>query len=384
MGIRDFRLTFVTVQTTLAPLLSAPTNSPTRRLTDYFLYYPTFNAVRRGQGGDVEHPWRTGHHSFFWQRYFHGTPPDSLDGDTAWHHLIPFRLTDAPAKISAGGPFRVSYDCYGFPFGLALALTASYNGEPLALDAWVEQARTLRNERPLTIQWPDGTSQTDCSLTTVMDALMARCRDRYYGAVQGILSSPTPLSLMTVVQGDGFDLNQPIDSDLHRAIHAVTAWPAHWKGVTLPPLVLKETLLPMDRQNRVPGNCFYATACGRTVWMPSLFMAETPPPGNPAPPRRRHMHKLGCYHRNLVAGTVQTASLIGFCHYYSHGPGIDQGRPRLHVEHADILASVADRLADLYRGTNSYQSYSLRALIGDPHNRPNVDRLLSDLGHPPL
>ena len=171
-----------------------------------------------------------------------------------------------------------------------------------------------------------------------------------------------------VVQGKGAEKQNPIDEDIQRALHAVTAWPSPWTLVKPPALALGDNLLPMLGKNLTPACCLYAQPRGRTLWMPPHFDASRKGGGSQKP------HTLSCYHRNLVSGTVQAESLVGFAHCFAPTAG---GVRKNIVSDRQLPRQVAQRLKALYTGEGSYRSASIRAMIGEMNNRICVNELLN-------
>jgi hypothetical protein len=382
MQVRDFRLTAVSTQSFLTRVLENDRHQLWARLTDRLVYRATYNQLQGGAAvPDLARPWRSGQKSNFWLYYLGSKDTGALSAETAWASAIPFRLLDMPAALfTDDAKDRVYYECFGYPHGLVLTVTIQSRRIPRLLPDFCKRARSLGMEYVFTLAWNAGERETALSLKSVTEKLLSWYRFRYYDEIKNFRTTPRPVTIVTVVQGDDAERDKPLDAnpDLQRILYGVTAWPELWETTQLPPLVVGTTLLPTRSKDAVPANCVYAAERGRAIWLPSLFTLKTPP--NSAALAKKP-HQLSCFHHNMVASTVQVESLGGFAGSYADTDADQRvGVPKDMVERACLL------LAALYAGDRgqSYRSWSARALVAQPAFRKSIDALFESAKQPKI
>lgn len=327
---------------------------------DVWGYYSAFNQIR---GGNLSKgyalPWRNAQKSAFWRLYLN-EHPGNVPAKAAWDAFVPLRLLDEVIDLGTDKGERVVVDAFGFQFGLVAAVTVHVaKNASLTVEAWVERLRQLRLGQAFVA------GGEPRNLEAVLIALLDGYRDARFTGVPAGTRSAEPFSINTVLQASGAAPATRVSTSLHRALHAVTAWPPDWKNALLPPADSAEHFLPIRGRAKVKGDVFYAAPRGRTIWRPGLFEQQRPEDG----PQRRHT--LSCMAHNLVAGAVQ-AEMFRLLAIRAAALPLD----RLFLDTA-TLRSVGLKIGHMRSGESTFRSSSIKSHLEESSGKFEVNKLLA-------
>jgi hypothetical protein len=370
--VYDARLSFIWVEILPQLLSGAPPNgAPLGFLADRVTYEQRFGeAVREaplGQG-ELHAPWRhTGKH-FFWTYYLGGRRRAEVSGAPAWKALVPFRAAQ-PARVQANWwPGRLWSEAYFYPFGMALVVSAHFEGD-LTLDDWLAKVFELRRSGRLQLE-PAGGEAEVMSLDMLADRGLAALREAALGTEARAGARPVlPFSVVTVVRGAGADptLSPDDGGEIQRALEALVRWSPTYAYDQLPPL--DERRLTIRRGPA--GHLLYGHDRGRATWFPAHFL-------RPA----SQGSSLGCYHRNLTYLSLQVESLGELARQCAR----DLEAGRAFSAHQRACAQRAAALLGLlYAGhRDTYRSWSPRPHLDQNELVPDVNRVRAFFTMEPL
>jgi hypothetical protein len=349
--IQSLRLSFMWAEI-LPEFLSGtvPQGSAFAGFTSNFRFAKLFMAARDGATTDpkFEVPWVRDKQQRFWMRYLVQGKLNQVTGSQAWNYMIPLRL-DLGLKPGADW-FQgdIFIDAFYYPFGTAVVI--SFRWEPnVPLDQLVSEAYGVYNGK---FAIAGGTPQL--RLGDLADAAFNALHQRALGTPSpGEFRSPDPLSIMTVIQGKGVDLNAEVrkNTGVMKALEALTSWPANPDAVKLPDLD-RACLKTMGHSPE--SAALFAERRGRAAWIPSLFSSGQPrTPAKAAAnatARAKLSSKLGCYHRNLLFASIQTESLGRLVAYTAKLFAQGKTPADLAANHRDLAQNAALQLVKLYLG----------------------------------
>jgi hypothetical protein len=336
------------------------------------LYVSEYNDLRAGYPpSGYDFAWYPGHKSSFWRHYLGGQALDTVSAVDAWRAFVPFRLDLSHLIATTVLDERVVVEAYGYELGVVVAITVQpFKRASVDLDGWVERLRQIRFDRHFELE--DGAQSFHFTADELLRHLAGQCRRVYYGGGGASVGSYEPVTVANILQAEGGSPGAAVDADLHRRLHAVTAWPDNWALVTLPPLNHPQNFLPMRTSNLLPGDAHYSARRGIAVWRPGLY---APSVGS----GRRRRHTLSCLGHNLVAGAVQAEYFRLVALAYASQPKmrarLDEGR----------IQAVGAAMDGLIKGTGTtYRSAYLRRLLEDGNSKDQVNALLAAGGGSPI
>jgi len=354
--LQDLRLTFIWSECQ-PDILQAGDSFPFAFLSSPAAYKPSFKAAlqasQQGVKGFVA-PWDNTHNNLFWRNYF-GFSLDKLSGNQAWEHLIPLMYQSGIKIHTPGSATPVSSKLFFYPFGQSLALTIRLRGN-WPLDKAVDEALQARHSKQFTVEAL--VSDANMTIEAVAKYCLALGREMMFGPGQPCGQiSPTPFSIVTIIQGDGADpgidlLNDPEQGNIQKALQGLVSWQKNWQHAIQPDLSNDNIRLDIGAQISSTGDVLYAGKRGRAVWFPGHF---TTPAGK--------THTLSCYHNNLSIATLQTESLLNFLG--TIGQQIEQGEKALenYARLRECAARAARILSELYGKQKRYHTHSVRLQI---------------------
>jgi hypothetical protein len=141
------------------------------------------------------------------------------------------------------------------------------------------------------------------TLNQLADTALDVGRQMAFGASagEGRRTAVAPFTVVTIYSGSGVNLLQPpaANSDIQRALHAITGWSRVGQGVNLE---ISDAVNVGLRKYACSADMLYGQRRGRAVWYPTRFVV---------PDEDNNLAKLGCYHRNLALLSMQTESMCG-------------------------------------------------------------------------
>jgi len=324
-------------------------------------------------------PWRTVAGQWFWTRYFGNRIPGHIKPALAWEMLVPLRARPRVAPRPVSPDTRVQAEAYCYPFGNALAVTLYFRGE-LSLDEVATRAHFCARDELFDMVAGSQTTGQGHLRTVAQKCLEALCIDALgdIGRNAGITSDP--LTIATIVRGGNVDPalaidNHPQKNDIQHFLEGLANWQPDWKTTALPALNSPGVLLDVSGKRSSPGDLLYAgkshKSRGRVVWFPGRFTTSA-----------RRLSSLACYHRNLLMATAHAESLCRFLERTVARFPNRAYRNRPNVEWCTRRAAII--LKDLYDGSCTYRSWSLREQLYDSDCIPAINTVLTDNGFPPI
>lgn len=412
--VEELRLSFIWAETNLALLGKiVPTDAPLHLLARRDSYELLFAKVlqHRATGKnplqlviagahtptpELSPPWPKPTAQRFWGRYLDTATLANLPGGQAWRGLVPLRAKLPcflkPGAWAAAAPVPVEItvlpEAFFYPHGVAFVATVICQVKPVAppapttlltlFDA-VDLAFKIKND-VFDVTWAggDGLFSTvvweaggdELRLEELAVHALSAIRHAAFGAAAGP-AAPfiDPFTVCTVVRGRGVDHNKPIDSDVQRALEAVTSWSNSWRGDESLPSLEERKINVLEKKPPLPGHVLYGSAKARVAWLPERFS------------RPDGAHKCASYHRSLTFVSLQVESLCGLCeitaellrnnHLVSYGLGA-------------CAHQAGGALGRLYGGggekKESYRSMSPRAQIEQNKFVADIDLVRMRLG----
>jgi hypothetical protein len=298
--LRDLRMSFIWTET-FADLLENLNTQPLSFLGRAYTYEGEIERLlgdpKATVGPGLTLPWPGGsgaRHQGFWRHYFHGQAPPNAR--LCWQQLVPLRGR-LPMETPGWLEGRVMVEGFFYPHGVALVLTATYQGEEISLEEAMKLARKIRKTGQFEMSLGEEAARP-AGLKTLADSALDRLREMALGAgAPPGTRSREPFSIVTVVQGSGFDFDEPVKgSEVHRFLEVTSSWTDRWRNPFLPPIEGVRLELGICAE----GDILYARKRGRAVWFPQQFSEEG-----------GQMHSLSCYHRNLMVASMTVESLTG-------------------------------------------------------------------------
>lgn len=356
---KELRLSIVWVEE--FPCL-VPPGAPMDFLGDFRTYGEEFQRIKSGVSR-LTLPWPapSGHH--FWEYYLEKRSLDNVSAENARDYILPFRAPLLCKAALSGLVCRMNMEGYHYPhaIGIIINIVLQQDG---TLNEMVEAAFNATNVWKYDVQWLDGTA-SECSLHAM--ALCGLDQLRVAGLGQrthGEALLQMPLSVATVVEGEVDDptLENPPNGEVHRALEALCDWHPLWKMNPLHPLD-ETTSYHFKRKEFVPaGHLLYGLKAGRAVWFPGYFPKTL----------GKKVRTLGCYHRNLVFATLQTAGLIALVRL---GASWRKSGQVMSAEFEELLRKATVRLSLLYCAVKdkTYRSWSPYRQVKDADFLPVVN-----------
>lgn len=374
MIIKDLRLTFVLTETILDVQTKLAPGTPLSAFVTQPGYIQTVERLQRGGEAPLDFalrlPWLHPEGHNFWNRYLHDKAARDATGKLCFDKLVPLRLPGLAEAITATLPEvgRVRIEGFYYPFGVGLLISVDLVGA-FDIAAAGTLALKVRNDRIYHPSWAAPPSQP-MNFNQLATAALDRLRALGFGGIAGQRSDP--FSVATIVLGNGVDPTQPLvaDGDVHRLLNGLANWIHPWQQVAPPALQDGVTRLDLRSAAVWPGHVLFAGKRGRTVWFPGLF---TRAPGE--------IHSLGCYHRNLAIGSMQTESLLMLAAAVE--TALTQPAP-VPNSIQSLGRMAAGLLGRLFTGKKTYRSDSFRAQIQQSGQFHEVNALRQDLGMAPL
>jgi hypothetical protein len=269
-------------------------------LGDSLAYGEEFSRIKTGESR-LSLPWLSSAGQHFWEYYLGNCSLDCVDSEKAWKCVLPFKAP-SPCKVASSPPVRsMNMECYHYPhsIGVVVNIVLQQDG---TLNETVEAAFNARDVWTYEGRWSDETV-AKCSINAIARRGLDELRAAALG--EGVRSEAPlqpPFSVATAVEGDVNDptVENPANGDVHRALEALSGWHPLWKINPLHPLDAS-TSYPFKNKKYMPaGHLLYGLESGRAVWFPGYFPKTL----------GKKVRTLGCYHRNLVLVTLQTAGLL--------------------------------------------------------------------------
>ena len=340
-------------------------------------------------------PWRNPKANFFWTTYIGNKLLINLGTNNAWKHQIPFRVRPELDIIHTGNldedtELVTSVEGFLFPSGMTLVVTFTLKfNPPTALERGVSLACKAREEWQYVLEVPDKRSSDEEKRDRLaegrLDRLAGECLEYLRVQVLGnedapvadVIRYPLPFSIATFIQGGGVNPNIPLDElepgvqlEARRALQVLTEWRCGWDNLVLPEIGESQHFLKSKRESSV----LFAGKRGRAAWNPEHFA------------RYVSRHPLSCYHRNLVAASVQVESLAAFAAHIAADPAVKERRTLEPTDLKRCARYAAKRLSFLYIGNRgkTYRSDSVRAQIDQHPFRSDIETVLAHFNMPPL
>jgi hypothetical protein len=347
LTIKDFRLTFVWVETILDPISGAvQLDAPFNFLQKSNVYQHVFAKVLVGVSGlNLQVPWRTHKEQFFWKYYLSGADLEAVGARQAWEHLVPL-LTKLPFSVKNWKQGNITIEGFYYPHGLALAVTFRVVGS-FTLDQVVTLAYAIKDgDEKIPAEGPKG--PVVCTLDSLARDAFKYMRESLGKGINAGKRRDA-FSIFTVVKAQPGTLFVS-DGPVHQAIQAVTEWPPDWETAGLLPV--QDVQVPTKGSDS-RGSILFARPRSRGVWLPGLFASN-----------RLKKPSLSCYHHNLVYGCMHVDSLGGLV---EGTLGLLKDTPLANLDPTlkSCARNAIDRLDELYSGDRkqSYRSYSLKKQI---------------------
>jgi hypothetical protein len=359
--IHDLRVTIAWSETFIDLLADpAPTGAPLAGLGRRDTFAKLHEEARSGElPGGLASPWPRPRGQMFWTYYCEKRLPADVTGLQSWRWLVPLRATLPAPQAPAG--VRANAEAFFHPHGTTLVVTFSLRRD-LPLFAAVAAAMELRREAllvdaggPVTVdRWAQGA--------------MLQLRQRVLGSPAAATSLlGEPLTVTTVVDASGVDLDASPGEPVHRAVDAWAGWSPTWKNNALPNLEART----IPTRQAPPSHLLYGSRRGRTVWFPARFGETKPKPTKSKP-------TLSCYHRNLVLASLQVDSLLGLVAnaIALQDDGVT-GSAALNACHA----RAAEVLGRLHAGRgDTYRTRSVQVQIDQDPRRASLETARARLG----
>lgn len=336
----------------------------------YVLQYNQLRGNGTGAFDDVDFPWYPSQKSAFWRYYLGGQALGEVRGADAWEAMVPFRFLDVPPLLETDKVERIIIDTYAYELGVVIVLTVQpFKRAKATMDDWVDRLRVLRNDPVYLLD--DGTGAKNMTVTEVLATLAKLARSEIYGTGGASISSTTPITIANILQAEGGQPGAPVDVGLQRYLHAVTAWPNHWKNVMLPTLAASPPFLPQKANNQLPNDALYSVGRSLAIWRPGLFA----PPAAGATKKRRHT--LSCFGHNLCGAAAQAEYLRLFAMIHATQAKV---RERFDVGRVRTAGALMDAL--IQGAGTTYRSESVRQILADRNSLAQVNKLLALAGAP--
>jgi hypothetical protein len=375
MIINDLRLTFVFTETILDVQTKLPPKVPLAAFVTEPGYIQTIDALQQGGKAplDLRLPWPDPVGNHFWYYYFRNREARDARGKLCFDQLVPLRLPSLADALRTTLPEvgRFGIEGFYYPFGTGLLVSVALAG---AFDVATAGALSLkvRYDRIYQTSWPAPPNQP-LSLNQLVTAALDRLRALGFGGVAGQRSQL--FSVATIILGKGVDPSQPLvaDDEVHRLLNGLANWVQPWQKVTAPALENGVTRLDLRKESKASlGHVLFAGKRGRTVWFPERFGLA---PGS--------THSLGCYHRNLAIGSLQTECLLMLAAAVEDARA--QAAPGPMPNSIQNLGRMAGGLLGrLFTGKDTYSSDSFRTQIQQSEQFDKVNALRQQFGMQPL
>lgn len=352
-----------------------PAGAPLAALGHVAGYGPIFTALLQAPATPItpaagapalELPWRPQSTQWFWCRYLNANPIRKVKASFAFWRLVPFRRHGSPAPglnatlpAAFSGQLRVETviaEAWFHPHMVSVAIHITVAGAMSTADM-AAVCLALRREHVLNVPGEPAPRKLDELGTRYLEAM-------YLEAVGEVNAEPLPpadpFSVVTVLHGNaGDDREVEPGGPVHRALDAVTAWNTEHLGSLASGRI-------SSRAEGGNGPVLLGRRRSRAVWDPLRFERDEPA-------------SLGCYHRNLLIGALQTEALLAFARIAEDQAAAGPQPKTIR----DCEDPVLKRIIDLHAGGDeTYRSSSLRRFIDEHPLRASVDALSARIWSP--
>jgi len=379
--VNDLRITFIWTGTYFDLLEHEPEALPHGFLAHSHAYKAQLRALLAPSEipSRLTLPWRTVAGQLFWTRYFGEQFPGHIRPALAWEMLVPLRARPRVTLRPCSPNTRVQTEAYCYPFGNALAVTLHLRGD-LSLDDAVTRAHFGARDEMFDMMAGSQIVGQGHLRTVAQKCVEALCIDALGDVSRNAGMTSDPLTIATVVRGGNVDPALPLHdhpqgNDIQHFLEGLADWQPNWKTIALPALSNPGVLLDVSGKRSSPGDLLYAgksrKSRGRVVWFPGRFTLSA-----------ARLSSLACYHRNLLMATAHAESLCRFLERIVAQFPNRAYRNRPNVEWCTRRAATI--LKDLYDGSRTYRSWSLREQLYDSDCIPAINTVLTDNGFPPI
>jgi hypothetical protein len=350
---------------------AAPVGAPLAGLGHLVSYSPVFENLLADPSTPVslaagapplELPWPpTGTH-WFWCRYLNANPIRRVRGTFAFVRLVPLRRHGSPlpglnvalpAEVASSDEAvveRLFCEAWFHPHMVTLAVHFTVDGA-LSPAKMAAVCLSLRHGHVFSVAQGGASDNLDTVATRCLEGLYLEAVGPANAAE---LAPANPFSVVTVLNVGPSALEQPVvDGDpVHCALEAVTQWQSGKVGSLAAGRISSHEPPP-------PLPVLFGHARARAVWDPGRSVSG-------------RTTSIGCYHRNLFVGTLQTEALLNFASV-ADTLAEENRRPKAI---RDCEPNVLDRIHALHVGeADTYRSVSLKRFIDDHPLRPSVNNM---------
>jgi hypothetical protein len=359
--VRGVRLTLLWHQNLMAAeALARPS------VTDIGAYQELFNTARKDQTGQLSLPWPDYGQQLFWERYlrrWHQLP--AATAREGWRALVPLRAT-APLALWAKDPDTTVWS-EGFlhPWGATFLLTLNVTGRWPGLGDAAQRLIELRRERSFTLEGREGDHRLEDAATAGLEALASRADD----AASGTRWDPFSICTLLAAKGSPAAFDPALEeTGVARFLQAVSTFNPNWESDAVRPAAAAKVA---GKSAAPASHLVYGTKRGRAIWSPTNFSKT--PGGGPS--------TLGCHHRNLVLASMQTEALGRFAEDTANRLGAGTA---LSGEQKTQAGWAVRILGDLYLGSNTYKSGSVKAQIAQSQLLEPINAVRAEHGLPAI
>lgn len=257
-----------------------------------------------------------------------------------FHHSMTQHVSLTWPDQPSNGKNIVSFEGYIYRHSLSLVATANIF-DCNSIEEVILRARQFRYDSIFSLV---SDTSRKCSLGRLSGLLLEQL-----GKLCGITANNN-CDMLSVAAFDVENVDPaklPVNTELQRALEAVTSWSGSWQTDSLPKLASRSITV----KNQQDNDLLYGTDKGRAIWLPRLF---------------NHPDEKNCalrwYYRNLVISTMHVMSLCCFAGIVG---GTVSGNPILR----DYLNMVENEIMLFKTGSDKrYRSRSLEKLIEDMCN----------------
>jgi|GEM_PF-4334140 len=340
MDIRWIKLTLLWHQNLM------PADARARpQVTDVGTYQELFNTARENQTGLLTVPWPDYEKQLFWERYlrrWHQLP--EATAREGWRALVPLR-TAAPLILQAeDADTSVWSEGYLHPWGVTFLLTLTVTGKWSELGEAADRLVEVRGGQRFVIAG----REAGCGLEDAATAGLGALAELAGEAAQGTRWNPFSICTLMAAKGipDAFDPSVE-ETGVARFLQAVCTFNANWRQDEVRPAADAKVA---GKAKAPASHLVYGTQRGRAVWSPVNFSKGT----------GKGPSALKCHHRNLALASMQTEALGRFAEDTAARLGVGT---ELSAEHRTQSRWAVRALGDLYEGSDTYKSGSVKAQI---------------------
>lgn len=365
--INNFRLSFIWVEAFPNLLENNSFNKqPFACIGNEDQYKSLFDEIKAGNNTTLKLPWLSelNQPNYFWAYYLMDKDEnerepivlDDVKKTRAWKQLMPFRSKQGIPNVKI--PFLeekkgyVSLEAFYYPHGLALVVSTGCKIRLCPTEA-VEIAFAIRNDDIFCVQG------NKINLNKLAQICLNTLRRENLGLnefPERRVSKQKPFTIFTIVQAEGIDPTDAIteNGEIHRMLEAVTVWHKpqnnHFSLTSLDQACIQfnSDCFPYFSSDKLK-HLLYHSKRGRAVWFPNAF--------NDINIER---HTLNCYHKNIVAATLQVESLCALVSLAVRDIHNDES---LVWDYETRVKRAVGILRRLYGCANTYKSPSIPVQI---------------------